>query len=122
MENVETVSDWEEWAVENLQVTNADASTRMDPEHKLQEHEVGNEASELQVETVLHKLRRMAADSQCSTQSANDCRDNIISSEMEEYTEQVLGRYTASAKKEDDENIPKPFHENNEVMKFKTLE
>ncbi|RWW61046.1 hypothetical protein BHE74_00031966 [Ensete ventricosum] len=122
MENVETVSDWEEWAVENLQVMNADASTRMDPEHKLQEHEVGNEASELQVETVLHKLRRMAADSQCSTQSANDCRDNIISSEMEEYTEQVLGRYTASAKKEDDENIPEPFHENNEVMKFKTLE
>ncbi|XP_009400961.3 uncharacterized protein LOC103985073 [Musa acuminata AAA Group] len=115
MENVETVSDWEEWAVENMQVMNVDASTCMDPEHKLQEHEVGNEASEPQVETVLLKLRRMAADSQCSTQSANDCRDNIISGEMEEYAEQVLGRYTASAEKEDDETIPKPFHENNEL-------
>ncbi|URE07625.1 hypothetical protein MUK42_21290 [Musa troglodytarum] len=116
MENVETVSDWEEWAVENMQVMNVDASTCMDPEHKLQEHEVGNEASEPQVETVLLNLRRMPADSQCSTQSANDCRDNIISGEMEEYAEQVLGRYTASAEKEDDETIPKPFHENNELM------
>lgn len=57
MENVETVSDWEEWAVENMQVMNVDASTCMDPEHKLQEHEVGNEASEPQVETVFFKLR-----------------------------------------------------------------
>ncbi|XP_074569020.1 uncharacterized protein LOC141825540 [Curcuma longa] len=104
-ENVEPLSDWEEWADKIVQ-DNLDASDSLDGKNKLQEHEFVTEATENA--EVLLKLRMVAAthgDSVQSTDAFIDDRNFPFISKGESIGQRTE-EHTITVVKEEDASRP----------------